>query len=91
MRLRLPLHQTERSATHFLTRQNVAVALAALAAVAGTFALLPVEVALLDLQLLYQLLPLEALVAVRGHGLGCAREPLACDLHARERKGSDTP
>ena len=87
MRLRLPLHQTERSATHFLTRQSVAVALAALAAVAGTFALLPVEVALLDLQLL----PLEELVAVRGHGLGCAREPLACDLHAGERKGSDTP
>ena len=85
--MRLPLHQTERRA-RLVTRPSVAVALAA---VAGTLALLPVEVALLDLQLLYQLLPLEALVAVRGHGLGCAREPLACDLHARERKGSDTP
>ena len=84
--MRLPLHQTERRArlpSRLLTK-SVAVALAA---VAGTLALLPVEVAFLDLLLL----PLEELVAVRGHGLGCAREPLACDLHAGERKGSDTP
>ena len=81
--MRLPLHQTERRA-RLVTRPSVAVALAA---VAGTLALLPVEVALLDLLLL----PLEELVAVRGHGLGGAREPLACDLHGRERKGSDMP